>query len=239
MTVDTLVDAVIVRTADEWAGVIRADLTQAVEGIVSAGRNLIRAKADVAHGEWLPMLADIGISQSHASHLMQIGANPALSDQCNSTSLPMAARALYELSRLDPVVIEEGISNGDITPSTTIRDAREFARGQLSISRKVDDVRVTGIHPYAAIFPMLPADEMLAFVRSVRRWGLLMPIVLTPDGLILDGKIRYEACQLTGVQPIFITYDGDDLFEYVLAANVYRDHRYRDYPESTLAELEQ
>lgn len=59
MSLDRVVDAELVRTADEWAEVIRADLGRAVEGIVAAGRNLVAAKAEVRHGEWLPMLKQI------------------------------------------------------------------------------------------------------------------------------------------------------------------------------------
>ena len=85
----------------------------------SAGRNLIAAKADVGHGEWLPMLKEIGINDQVARQLMSIGGNPALSNPSNCLDLPTAARALYELSRLDPEVIEEGIANGDVTPAYT------------------------------------------------------------------------------------------------------------------------
>lgn len=128
-------DAEIVHTADEWAAVIKADLTHAVEGIVSAGRNLIQAKADVSHGEWMPMLKAIGISDSYARKLMLVARNLALSDRSHENDLPANFTALYELSRLEPEVIEEGIASGDISPSTTIRDAREFARNEIGEAR--------------------------------------------------------------------------------------------------------
>lgn len=127
-----VVEATIVRTADEWVAVIKNDLSQAVDGIVAAGRNLVAAKADVRHGEWLPMLKQIGISQPQASHLMQIGGNAALSNQCNSTSLPTAMRALYELSRLPAEEIDAAIADGAITPDMTIKDAKEFARPEVA-----------------------------------------------------------------------------------------------------------
>src|SRR5699024_11111348 len=74
------------------------------------------------------MLKDIGISQPQASHLMKISENSAIANQCNSTSLPTAARALYELSRLPADELESGIASGDITPDMTIKDAKRFAR---------------------------------------------------------------------------------------------------------------
>lgn len=119
-----VVDAELVRSADEWAEVIKADLGRAVEGIVAAGRNLIKAKADVRHGEWLPMLKKIGISRQAAHQLMTLAENPAIANDRNCGHLPTAARALYELSRLPAEEIEAGIKSGAITPDMTIRDAK-------------------------------------------------------------------------------------------------------------------
>ncbi|MGR6091396.1 hypothetical protein ACU4IU_12605 [Brevibacterium sp. CSND-B09] len=97
------------------------------KGIVSAGKHLIAAKADVNHGKWLPMLKEIGIDQATARMLMQIGRNTAISNRCNSNDFPTAVRALYELSRLNPSDIEDGIESGDITPDMSIKDAKNYA----------------------------------------------------------------------------------------------------------------
>lgn len=122
----TAEDAEIVRTSDEWAGIIRADLTSAVEGIVAAGRHLIAAKADVKHGEWLPLLKTIGISQQWASQLMTIAKNPAITNNRNYGDLPNTITALFELSRLEPERVEEKIASGDINPEMTIKDAKKL-----------------------------------------------------------------------------------------------------------------
>ena len=128
MTDLEVVDAEVIRTGTEWAEVIRADLGRAVEGIVSAGKHLIAAKADVKHGEWLPMLQEVGIDQSTARRLMSIGGNPAIANRGNCHDFPAALRSLYELSRLDPEAIESGIEHGDIHPAMTIRDAKGYAQ---------------------------------------------------------------------------------------------------------------
>ena len=83
---------------------------------MSAGKNLIAAKAEVNHKEWLPMLEDIGISRSWAAKLMEIARNPAISNVAPGLHLPTSIKALYELSRLPAEDIENGIANGDITP---------------------------------------------------------------------------------------------------------------------------
>lgn len=126
MSLEAVVDAEVVRSAGEWAEVIKADLSRAVEGIVTAGRNLIAAKSDVRHGEWLPMLSEIGISEAEASRLRAIATR--VGNLPNLEALPRSVSALYELSRLPAEQIESGIESGAITPDMTIAAAREFVR---------------------------------------------------------------------------------------------------------------
>ena len=130
---EEVIEPEIVRDASEWAEVIKDDLGRAVEGIVSAGKHLIAAKADVNHGEWLPMLNEIGIDRQTAHRLMKVGANTALSNVGNYQHLPTALRALSELSRLDPSDIEDGIESGAITPDMKIKDAKSFARSEWPV----------------------------------------------------------------------------------------------------------
>lgn len=81
---------------------------------------------------------------------------------------------------------------------------------------------ITGVHPYADKFPMLPDAELQELAESIRQNGLRNPIIITPDGLILDGRNRYKACEMADVAPTVVAYDGDDLAEYVLDCNVTR-----------------
>ncbi len=83
---------------------------------------------------------------------------------------------------------------------------------------------LTGVHPYADKFPMLPEGELADLAESIRANGLRQPVVVTPDGLILDGRNRAAACELAGVEPATVLYEGDDLAEYVIDANVGRRH---------------
>lgn len=83
---------------------------------------------------------------------------------------------------------------------------------------------ITGVHPYADKFPMLPEPELAELAESIRANGLRNPIVLTPDGLILDGRNRAAACERVGVAPTTTVYEGDDLAEYVIDCNSSRRH---------------
>lgn len=79
------------------------------------------------------------------------------------------------------------------------------------------------VHPAADVWPMMEPDELARMAESIAIMGLIRPVVLTPDGLVLDGKNRLAACALAGVEPTFTTYDGDPL-AFVLSMNDQRRH---------------
>jgi hypothetical protein len=79
------------------------------------------------------------------------------------------------------------------------------------------------IHPAAAIFPMMIAEEHTELVASIKEHKLQHPIV-TYEGLVLDGRNRLAACAEAGVIPVFVDYPGDDPEGYVLRANLHRRH---------------
>ena len=81
---------------------------------------------------------------------------------------------------------------------------------------------IQGVHPYADKFPMLPDSELEELAESIKQNGQRQPIVLTEDGLILDGRNRAKACEMVNVEPEVTVYDGDDLAEYVIDSNVTR-----------------
>src|SRR5271165_2417671 len=55
-------------------------------------------------------------------------------------------------------------------------------------------------HPFAALFPELPPEELSLLVRDIKERGQNEPIILY-KGLILDGRNRYRACQIARVKP--------------------------------------
>jgi ParB-like chromosome segregation protein Spo0J len=79
-----------------------------------------------------------------------------------------------------------------------------------------------GVHPVADLFPMLSADELSDLAEDIKERGLLHPIVLDGDARILDGRNRLAACEMAGVKPVFVTYDGDDADGYALSVNTQR-----------------
>jgi len=77
-------------------------------------------------------------------------------------------------------------------------------------------------HEAAAWFPMMSDESLDALVIDVKEHGLSTPIILTDDGLVLDGRNRLVACDRAGVEPSFQTYKGDDPVAFVITSNIVR-----------------
>jgi hypothetical protein len=80
------------------------------------------------------------------------------------------------------------------------------------------------IHPVAALFPMMSEEELAELAADIAERGLLQPIVRDKEGLILDGRNRFAACEIAGVEPEYEEYRGDDPEGYALAVNITRRH---------------
>jgi hypothetical protein len=80
------------------------------------------------------------------------------------------------------------------------------------------------LHPACAAFPPLPTLELQALADDIKENGLLLPITLVPDGRILDGRCRWDACEIAGVEPRTEVYTGDDPYRFVISRNERRRH---------------
>lgn len=76
-------------------------------------------------------------------------------------------------------------------------------------------------HPLADAFPLLTTGELKQLAQSIETNGQREPIVLY-DGKILDGRNRYRACLLAGVEPTFVQFTGDNPLALVKDRNVLR-----------------
>lgn len=88
-----------------------------------------------------------------------------------------------------------------------------------------DSITVLGIHPAAEIFPLIEGASLVDLANDIKANGLREPVTLHPDGRILDGRNRYRACGLVGVEPSFRTWNGEGSpVAYVVSLNLHRRH---------------
>ncbi len=81
-------------------------------------------------------------------------------------------------------------------------------------------------HPFADCWPALADDELRDLADDIAANGLREAIT-TWQGQILDGRNRYAACQIVGVTPAFVEFDGDEdaALAFVQSVNGARRHQ--------------
>ncbi|MGH7139552.1 MAG: hypothetical protein ACREHD_27720 [Pirellulales bacterium] len=85
-------------------------------------------------------------------------------------------------------------------------------------------IELRGIHPAATLFPLMEGAELDQLVADLRDNGLREEIVLY-EGRVLDGRNRLRACELAGVKPRFVEWDGcGSPLAFVLSRNLHRRH---------------
>ncbi len=79
-------------------------------------------------------------------------------------------------------------------------------------------------HPAANIFPMMTGADFDALVADIAEHGQREAIVMY-DGMILDGRNRYRACERIGLAPVTREWEGGaSAVEYVVSLNLHRRH---------------
>lgn len=80
-------------------------------------------------------------------------------------------------------------------------------------------------HPAAALLPMMSENDLADLADDIRKHGQRVPITLL-DGKILDGRNRWRACEMAGVEPHTVDWDdeGGSPVLWVLSVNVKRRH---------------
>ena len=79
------------------------------------------------------------------------------------------------------------------------------------------------VHWLAAAFPLLDEDALQELAADIESRGLQHPIVLAPDGTLLDGRNRLAACELAGVEPSFTVTELDPV-AFITGENAHRRH---------------
>jgi len=79
------------------------------------------------------------------------------------------------------------------------------------------------VHKLAYIFPEIDEAALYALRDDIKAHGQREPIWLY-EGKIIDGRHRYQACQMLGRDVLTRNYPGDDPIGFVLSANLHRRH---------------
>lgn len=78
-------------------------------------------------------------------------------------------------------------------------------------------------HPLCELFPAMATGELEELAADILENGQREPIILLGDA-VLDGRNRYLACCMEGIEPRFEQFDGGDPLAFVLSKNLCRRH---------------
>ena len=81
------------------------------------------------------------------------------------------------------------------------------------------------VHPIADLFPMMTDEELANLAADIKANGLIHAIVVDKDGVIIDGRNRDRACEIAGIEPATVLFEGDDPRAYIIASNISRRHQ--------------
>ena len=54
---------------------------------------------------------------------------------------------------------------------------------------------------YEVLLPKLSVEEFESLKKSIGEIGMLVPLIVNQDGILLDGHHRYRACKELGLGP--------------------------------------
>jgi len=87
---------------------------------------------------------------------------------------------------------------------------------------------MTTTHPLAALLPAFERQSYEELKEDIKRHGVKVPIIITPDHQIIDGRHRHQAATELGIDcPNVMTTPGQpvpELFSLILSTNLYRRH---------------
>lgn len=94
--------------------------------------------------------------------------------------------------------------------------------------------QATGVPPAAELFPMMNDTDLGLLAEDIGEHGLREPI-LVYQNLVLDGRNRLRACEIAGVEPRFIEWDGvGSVLAVVLSSNLHCRH-WNEGQQATIA----
>jgi hypothetical protein len=110
------------------------------------------------------------------------------------------------------------------TSSRNRRSAEpERAGSEQAATRKHGQQRPTGSlrpHAQAELVPAMAADQYEAFLADIAERGVLCPLEITREGVVLDGRERIRAATELGIEqlPVRIVEPADEVEHIILAA---------------------
>lgn len=99
-------------------------------------------------------------------------------------------------------------------------------------------MKITSVHEHAEYYPMLSEEQLDELAADIQENGQRDPITVTSDGILIDGRNRWEACKRIGVEPKIEVLDVEDVGAFVRSRNERRHQSTGSRAMSTALSLE-
>ena len=103
-----------------------------------------------------------------------------------------------------------------------------------SLSGVTEYINDIPVHPVASLFPMIGDEELQALADDIKANGQREKIMcayldeeMLDELVVIDGRNRFKACQIAGVEPEFTTnylLGPDDIGPWIMSHNRHRRH---------------
>jgi hypothetical protein len=112
---------------DYWAQIIGASMQHSVESIIETGSLFIKAKANLAHGQFTAMVEQkLKMTVRMAEKYMAVARHKVLANPKCTSLLPAAVDTLASMARIPPEVLQEKLADGTITPKLRLKDVAKL-----------------------------------------------------------------------------------------------------------------
>ena len=199
-------EKIIVRSLEVIEAEINFYKQQTATGIIEIGKRLIEAKEQLQHGQWGKWLEEkVDFSQNSAGQFMRVSREFSNSESVKN----LGTRKLFLLLDLPAEKREEFIDNNDLEEMTT-RQLKENISNlkdrPIEIDEmKVIDIEVEKLKPFSLhskYFKNMTGEEWIRFLNSVQDDGIIEPILISQDYVIISGDQRVRACKDLDIKTI-------------------------------------
>jgi len=201
---------------------------QTATGIIEIGKRLIEAKKQLQHGQWGKWLEEkVDFSQRTANQFMR-----AANEFSNSQSISnLGVRKLFLLLDVPAEKREEFIDNNNLEDMTTRqlqKEVKNLKSNSLEINEsKIINIKVDKLKPLSLhdkYFKDMIGEEWIRFLKSVQTRGIIEPILISQEYVIISGVQRVRACKDLGISSIPCRVkkysDTDDMLGDCLISNL-------------------
>ena len=172
---------------------------QTATGIIEIGKRLIEAKEQLQHGQWGKWLEEkVDFSQNTAGQFMRVAKEFSNSESVKN----LGTRKLFLLLDVPAEKREEFIENNNLDKMTT-RQLQENINNLKDKPLEIDEMKVIHIEvkklkpfsQHSKYFKNMTGEEWIRFLNSVQEEGIIEPILISQDYVIISGDQRVRACK--------------------------------------------